>query len=181
VNRDFDELPNDPDLARSASALREEWRLEEEEYTRAAEQHWEHSRTLRDVTRELMHRGDMTAIEVGDVTFTGTIVAVGDDYFQLATPAGAIDVRLAAVPLLVRVIERAQAGGCRGEPGSRTFRARLLEHEMTGRELVVGSSSGRDELHGTIVVGRDQVHVRGGTGDAYLPTAGIAWVYVWRG
>lgn len=176
MHRDFDELPNDPELTVAASALREEWRLEEEEYTRAAEQHWAHSRTLRDVVRELMHRGDVIAIEVGHTTFSGTIVAVGDDYLQLLTPTGPVDVRLDGVPLVVRVIERAQAGGCRAEPGSRSFRARLLEHEMTDGEITVGSSAGRDELSGTIVVGRDQVRVSGGTGETYLPIAGIAWV-----
>jgi hypothetical protein len=179
VDRDFDDLPNDPDLTVAASALREEWRLEEEEYTLAAEQHWAHSRTLRDVARELMHRGDVAAIEVGRSIFTGTIVAVGDDYLQLASPAGAIDVRLTGVPLLVRVIERARAGGCRAEPGSVSFRARLLEHEMSGSEIILGSGSGRDELRGRIVVGRDQVQVSGADGDAYLPIGGIAWARAW--
>jgi hypothetical protein len=175
VTRDFDDLSNDPTLEAPASALREEWRLEEEEYTRAAEQHWAHSRTLRDVARELMHRGDRVALELAGTVYRGTVVAVGDDYLELATAAGSIDVRIAATPLVVRVIERVDAGGCRAEPGSPTFRARLLEHEMIGGDLVVGTTSGSGSLQGSIVVGRDQVRVRSDQSDAYLAIEGIAW------
>lgn len=175
MTRDFDDLPNDPALEAPASALREEWRLEEEEYTRAAEQHWAHGRTLRDVARALMHRGDRVALQLADAVYRGTIVAVGDDYLELATAAGSVDVRITATPLVVRVIERANAGGCRAEPGSQTFRARLLEHEMIGGELVVGTTSGSGPLQGSIVVGRDQVRVTSDQSDAYLPIEAIAW------
>jgi hypothetical protein len=125
---DHDDFAGDPDLGLSAGALREQWRLEEEEYARAAEQQWAHDRTLLDVARELMHRGDTVAIEMADTMFTGIVVAVGGDYLQLLTSGGPVDVCIGGTPLVLRVLERASAGGCRVIPGSQTFRARLLEH-----------------------------------------------------
>ncbi len=173
---DYDDLSGDPDLGTSAAELREQWRLEEEEYIRAAEQHWAHRRTLLDVCRELMHRGDAVAVELVDTTFTGTMVAVGEDYFQLRTAAGAVDVRVTGTALVVRVVKRATAGGCHGEPASRTFRARLLEHEVAGNEVTVGSSAGGERLTGCVFVGRDQVQLRGHGADVYVPLSWIAWM-----
>ena len=178
MSRGFDELPSDPELAHAASSARAEWRRAEEEYVRAAEEHWAHQQTLRDVVRALMHRGDAIAASVGPTTFTGRVVAVGDDWFELDSAGGAVDVRIDAPELEVRVVARARDGGCRGAPGSRSFRARLLEHEMAGVPVVVGGRAGR-EARGELVVGRDQVCVGVPLG-TYLPVRGIAWVRATR-
>ena len=174
MSRGFDELPSDPELAHAASSARAEWRREEEEYLRAAEEHWAHQRSLRDVVRELMHRGDTIAITLGLTVLAGRVVAVGDDWFELDGPAGRTDVRLDASDLVVRVLERAPGGGCRGDAGSRTFRARLLEHEMAGGPVVVGFRDG--EARGELVVGRDQVCVGAPPLGTYVPIRAVTLI-----
>jgi hypothetical protein len=174
VSSGFDDLPSDPELARAASSAREEWRREEEDYLRAAEEHWAHQRTLRDVLRDLMHRGDTITVTLGATTLTGRVLAVGDDWFELDGPGGTTDLRIDTTDLVVRVLERAAAGGCRGDAGSRTFRARLLEHEMAGGPVVVGLRGG--ELRGELVVGRDQVGIGTSPPVTYVPIRGVAFV-----
>jgi len=176
VSRGFDDLPSDPELADAASSARAEWRREEEEYLRAAEEHWAHQRTLRDVVRELMHRGDTIAVSLGPTALTGRVVTVGDDWFELDGPGGAIDLRLDAHELVVRVIERAHDGGRRGDAGPRTFRARLLEHEMAGGPVVVGFGGG-DDVRGELVVGRDQICVGSPPFGTYVPIRAVAWIH----
>lgn len=192
-----DELPrfaDDPDLSGTGAAMRAEWRADEEEYGRAALAQWGHQRRLTDITTELMHRGDTVAVTVVGATFTGTITYVGDDLVTVRTPVGRVDVHtalpvavagdrraLAPAPLVLRVVERAKAGGVR--PGNETsgFRARLHEYEADATELVIGSALVPDEVRGVVTLGRDHVHVRGRDGaETYLPIAWIAYVMPWR-
>jgi hypothetical protein len=183
-----------PDLAAAAGALRDEWRLDEEEYTRAAVQQWTHSRGLIDVARDLLHRGDVVALDLGAKTFTGTIVDVGDDFLRLRTAGGVIDVALQLLvestpgrrgprlvaPVVLRVLQRVRKGGRRGNAGASTLRARLLEYEADEVEVVVGSPLLRDELRGALTVGRDFVAVQArGAEPAFLPIAWVTWVARW--
>jgi hypothetical protein len=177
----FDGLSGDPELESAAGAAREERRVEEEEYARAAARQWARHRDLLDVARELQHRGDTVAIDVGEMSFRGVVAVVGRDYLQLATPAGRVDVPVltgsGALPLVVRVVERARRGGRRAKPGAQTFRARLLEYDADEVDMLIGSVLLRDDLRGRLTVGRDHVVVRGRDGDeTYLPLAWIAWV-----
>jgi hypothetical protein len=177
----FDDLTGDPQLESAAGAAREERRAEEEEYARAAARQWARHRDLLDVARELQHRGDTIAIDVGETSFRGVVAAVGRDYVQVATLAGRVDVPVltsaGALPLVVRVVERARRGGRRAEPGAQTFRARLLEYDADEVDALIGSALLRDDLRGHLTVGRDHVVVRGRGGDeTYLPLAWIAWV-----
>ncbi|MGI8797026.1 MAG: hypothetical protein ACR2IR_10685 [Acidimicrobiia bacterium] len=184
-----------PDLAATAGRLRDEWRAEEEEWSRAAATQWAHGRRLVDIARELMHRGDAVAVTSGRATFTGVVTHVGADLLRLRTAAGSVDVHLAALtaggdggrhvrlpaPVLLRVVERARSGGRRAGGGADSFRACLLEHETEAVEVVVGSLLLDDELRGTVTVGRDQLRVcdRDG-GEVYLPLAWVSWVMPWR-
>jgi hypothetical protein len=177
----FDGVSGDPELESAAGAAREERRTEEEEYARAAARQWARHRDLLDVARELQHRGDTIAIDVGELSFRGVVAAVGRDYLQLATPAGRVDIPVVsasgALPLVVRVVERARRGGRRAEPGAQTFRARLLEYDADDVDALIGSSLLRDDLRGRLTIGRDHVVVRGRDRDeTYLPLAWIAWV-----
>ena len=71
---------------------------------RAAVERWQHRRTLLDVIRECMHRGDTIALRLGDITFTGLVQAIGDDLVALAARDGRVDVRVDGhTPLVVRV------------------------------------------------------------------------------
>jgi len=184
----FDEFADDPDLESVFAVAREEQRAEEEEYTRAAARQWARHRDLIDVARELQHRGDMVSVRVGESVFVGVIDAVGRDYLQLRTDGGRVDIPLVrpnrehgALPLLIRVIRRARAGGRRAEPGASTFRARLLEYDGEEIDAVIGAVVLREELRGRLVVGRDHVvvHDRDG-GQTYLPLGYVAWVKPWR-
>jgi hypothetical protein len=142
----------------SAAAARAEWRADEDEWTRAAVEQWHHGRTLLDVVRDSMHRGDVVALGIGASTATGTICSVGDDFVSVASTAGRVDVRAdPTTPLVLRIVERARRGGTRGEPCT-TFRARLLELEASTTEVEVTTATG-DAPRGRLVVGRDHVAV----------------------
>jgi hypothetical protein len=184
----FDEFSDEPELESVFAAAREERRAEEEEYTRAAARQWARHRDLIDVARELQHRGDTVSLRVGDKVFVGVIDAVGRDYVQVRSDGGHVDVPLVrpgredeSFPLLIRVTQRARAGGRRAEPGAPTFRARLLEYDGEEIDAVIGAVELREELRGRLVVGRDHViiHDRDG-GETYIPLGYVAWVRPWR-
>jgi hypothetical protein len=179
------------DLAGTAGAMREAWRSEEEEYTRAAATQWAHGRRLIDIAHDVMHRGDTVAISAGRVTFTGTVSHVGIDLLRVRTPAGLVDVNLAAVmtgsgatrktrllaPIVLRVVARARAGGRRAGGGSETFRAQLLDYEAEGAMVRVGSVLLDEELRGALSIGRDQLSViDADRRETYIPLAWISWV-----
>ncbi len=163
------------DLA-AAAALRAEWRADEDAWARAALEQWEHDRTLLDVLRTCMHRGDTVAFEFTGRTFVGALSAVGADLARLATTDGSVDAHLdGAAVLVVRVVVAARAGGGRGDRSITTFRARLLHLEGTLVEL--GTRVHDDALIGELGVGRDQVRVLDGDGAArYVPIGSVNWV-----
>jgi hypothetical protein len=159
-----------------AAAIRAVWRAEEESWSRAALEHWEHGRTLADVLRDARDRGDVVTLAYATVTWSGTVVAVGDGVARIdAGTGGPVDVRLAPdAPFVLRV----RAGGLDVAPGGArvtTFTARL--RELDGSSICVGTSVGTVE--GSLRVGRDQVRVTGaGGGVAYVPTGSVWWVRV---
>jgi hypothetical protein len=162
----------------AAAAVRAEWRADEDEWSRAALEHWQHQRTLLDVVRECMHRGDTIALRLPHVTFTGRVRAVGDDIVAIdVLGQSRVDVRVDAyTPIVVRVLERARAGGTRGDAVT-TFRARLLELEMDEHDVELGANGGDEIVCGRLQVGHDHVigHERDGT-SAVIALAAVAWV-----
>ncbi len=193
VGDEFD--AGSPDLGAAAGSMREAWRADEEEWSRAAAAQWAHGRNLVDVARELMHRGDTVAVTAGDATFTGEVTDVGIDVLRLRTAAGSVDVQLVSLttgtaerrlprlpaPVVLRVVARARSGGRSAGGGPETFRARLLQHESDAVEVLIGSALLREDLRGALTVGRDQVRIcdRDG-GETYLPLAWISWVRMVR-
>ena len=161
----------------AASRARAEWRADEEEWTRAAIERWRHERSLLDLLRECMHRGDTIAVCLGGVTFTGRVAAVGDDIVALTLPDGRVDVRGDGdAPLVVRITERARSGGTRGDAVT-TFRARLLELEMVADDVAIGTRGAAEVIRGRLTVGHDHVIIQDGqSGDAVIALAAIAWV-----
>jgi hypothetical protein len=166
---------DDADLA-LAAAVRAEWRADELEWTRAALEQWEHERTLADVLRACMHRGDTVAFEFPARTFVGVVTAVADDVVRLATTDGSVDAQVGPTcAFLLRVVEPARAGGQRGDETIATFRARLLELE--GAVTRVGVAARTDELAGRLGVGRDQISVVDRDGvRRYVPIGSVTWV-----
>ncbi len=168
-------LARHPDLGGFAATLRVEWRDEEEELARAALEQWTHQRTLGDVARELMHRGDNVAVLSNGTAFSGRIIEVGRDVVVVATVLGKVDIHLEA-PVMLRVVERAKSGGTRGG-GVNSFRARMAEREMDGDEVIVGTVLTRHTLRGAIMLGRDHLHVRDRFGaETYVRLADITYV-----
>jgi hypothetical protein len=160
----------------AAAGLRAQWRAEEEQWTRAALERWEHDRTLLDVLRACMHRGDTVALAFADRTFTGVVTAVGADLARVETVDGSVDAHLGATAACsLRVITTARAGGERGDPSVATFRARLLHLE--GGVVQLGVRAPDDAVVGELRVGRDQVSVVDRDGARrYVPITSVSWV-----
>ena len=164
-------------LGDAAAAVRAEWRADEEEWTRAAVERWQHRRTLLDVIRECMLRGDTIALRLGDITFTGLVQGMGDDLVALDARGGRVDVRVDEhTPIVVRVHERARTGGTRGDAIT-NFRARLLELEMDGLNVEIGADAAGGVVGGDITVGRDHVIVHHDEeAETVIALAAVAWV-----
>jgi hypothetical protein len=159
-------------MADDANAIRAEWRAEEDAWTRAAFERWEHERTLADVLRDAMHRGDAVTVSFGEVGWTGELVAVGTDVARIATGGAVVDVRLAPdAPLVVRLRKGRGVGG-RGDGTVTTFAARL--RELDGTCACIGAPG--VVLEGLVRVGRDHVRVADAGDVAYVPVASVGWV-----
>jgi hypothetical protein len=156
-----------------AAAARAEWRAEEAAWTRAAFEQWEHGRSLADVVRDAMHRGDQVSFAHATVTWAGTPLAVGDDIVRVDVGDGSVDVRLApAAPFVLRMWPSAGAGR-RGRETVTTFLARL--RELDGTSVRVGAPA--TELEGELRVGRDQLRLVDRDGRcAYVPIESSWWV-----
>jgi len=171
----------DAGLRARAAELRAEWRAEEEEWTRAAFERFEHGRTLTDVLRAAMHRGDEVLLGLGADALRGVLTHVGDDWCALDTPAGACDVPVAHGAPVVCVVERARRGGVAGDPDApASWRARLLAHEVAGHDCAVGLA-GAHVVTGALRAGADHVVVGHGAypgAETYVPCTAVLWVRV---
>ncbi len=167
-----------PELAAAGAALRAEWRTDEEEWTRAAFERWQHDQTLFDVARDCMHRGDTVVMLSCRRSFQGVVSSVGEDVVRMTTADGRVVVHLGAdAPLALRVAARATAGGARGDRERLTLRAVLLDHETSGAAVELGVATAEYALTGVLRVGRDQVALRSSEGvETYIPTRWVAWV-----
>ena len=174
---------DDGDLRARRAAVRADWRDDEEAWTRAAFEHWEHRRTLVDIVRDCMMRAHEVILTTPHVALRGVITAVGRDALCiLADGQGApTDVQITdRGTIAMRVVGRARSGSVsdarRGRDDDATFRARLLERESMGwAEL--GTFASADVLVGELRVGADHVRVRSpDIGDSYVPMSSVAWV-----
>jgi hypothetical protein len=175
---------DDGDLRARSAAIRAEWRDDEEAWTRAAFEHWEHRRGLVDVLGDCMARSDMVTLTMPHTVLRGVIVAVGRDVVRIVDPGddrpdAAIDVQVGAGgTLALRIVGRARPGA-EGEGGPRndaTFRAYLLEREGPAA-IEVGTFASAEVLVGQLRVSSDHVRVRTCDGDeSYVPMSSVAWV-----
>ena len=158
--------------------MRAEWRDEEEEWTRAAFEHWEHGRTLADIARDCMHRGDTISLATPHVVVRGVIAAVGPDTVRVVDGEATTDVHLVdGAAIVLRVVERARSGGsARHRRGVDVPRA-----AARARDGALPSNSGcsriADVLTGELRVGADHVRVRSRDAiDSFVPMSSVAWV-----
>jgi hypothetical protein len=164
----------DAQLRATAAELHREWRADEEEWSRAALEHFRHGRSLVDVLRDVMHRGDVVVLADDPALARGVLVHVGDDWCRLAAVGGAVEVPVSASSPVVRVVERARCGGRLRDPDSPArWRGRLLELEIAGVACVVELRS--DEAsRGRLLVGGDHVVVVDGAEETYVPFDALA-------
>ena len=168
-----------------AARLRAELRADEEDWTRAAAEHWAHARMLADLAREYAARGDEVLVETSARTFRGVILAVGVDRVDLETADAAVCLRLALSdsvgaplsPFALHRVARARRGGVRPPATPLTFRGRLLELEIAGVPVRVGASVGGSEFAGCVTVGRDHVVVHSAR-ETVLPVCWVSYVAV---
>lgn len=126
-----------------------ELRAETEETERLAAQAGRRKRTLTDVARDLVARGDRVAVGVPGRLFTGVVTYAAGDLLVLQTAGGRVDVNLRA-PAHLRVVERAPSGGAASGDGPSSFKARLFEIEMSGASVELGCTTVGQEQPGTI-------------------------------
>jgi hypothetical protein len=161
------------DWSDRAAAVRAEWRAEEQQWSRAALEQWEHGRALVDIARDAMHRGDTVTFAFPSIVWSGEIIAVGHDVARLDADFSRVDIRLAAdAPFVLRIRSGPRAAG-RTDATMSTFVVRLRERD--GTDVSIGTAHGA--LEGTLRIGRDQLRLtdRDG-GSAYVPIASAWWL-----
>jgi hypothetical protein len=166
------------DLEEVAAAIRSEIRLEAEEAEREAAVSAAMRRDLSDVARELMAHGDTVAVDVGERIFVGPILAVGTDVLTLEAGSWRVDVHLRSL-LRMRVVKRAKSGGRRGSHGgTASFRARLMELQLSGEAVEAGTAGSDEPIIGPVaLVGCDHVAVGNEGGpEWFLPLTSLAFV-----
>jgi hypothetical protein len=156
--------------------LRAEWRAEHEALTNEAVEEWLHGRTLVEVVRECLHRGDRVRATVHGRHFTGDVLEVGTDLVALRTPDGRVDLHVhTSIPLVLQP-ERVRHGGSRGVSVSGSFRGALLAREADP-VVVVGTTVFDEPFEGRVVVGRDHVCVVDGDDhESYVALAAVTFV-----
>jgi hypothetical protein len=169
-----DDLHLDADLRARAADLRREWRADEEEWSRAALEHFRHGRTIIDVLRAAMHRGDVVVLGDGPGAPRGVVVHVGDDWCRLDAAGGVVELPVTGSGPVVRVVEHSRRGGSGGDPHApKAWRARVLELEVARGLCVVELTTG-EKLTGLVLVGGDHVVVSAGGDETYVPMGALA-------
>lgn len=143
------ELFEDPELEALDRRFRDELRAEAEEYERLAAKDLLRSRDLSAVALELLHRGDVVGLVVGDRPFLGTVTYAARGLLCLRTATQEVDVSLTG-PLAIQVVERVRDGGQGRARGAGSFVARLREHEMTRGTVELWCPGLAVELRGVV-------------------------------
>ncbi len=164
------------DLARYLrQGVGQEWRAELEATEFETHQDRLRRRTLRDIAKMLLHRGDRLTMRTGQLQLTGEVVGGGRDYVTINTEHLCADARLDRVALRVT---RRSSGGVEARGTAPTWRARLTEMELTQEMVEVYAPSLGVSQPGRIrVVAADHLWLMDPTGfDSYLPLEEIAVV-----
>jgi len=165
-----------PDLARFLrQGVGQEWRAELEATEFETHQDRLRRRTLRDVARMLLHRGDRLTVQAGALKLSGHVTAGGTDYVTINTNHLCADARLGMVAL--RVTKR-RSGGAQAGGMPSTWRARLTQMELTQETVQVHAPSLGVSLEGRIrAVAVDHVWLVDAAGfDIYVPFEEISVV-----
>ncbi len=161
------------DMDKVASFMDAEVRAEQAEYEAMALQaHWR-SRSVADVARELMIRGDQIEVVTATRHLSGTMHHVGADFCVMATPAGPVDVSLSTLTSL-RVVRLVRAGGRPPGSGANTLRARMTEHQTSKTPLTVLLTDGEVVAGMVDAAAPDHLLLRTATGHLAVPWPVVA-------
>lgn len=124
-------------------------------------------RSMVDAMADLAARGDRVRVTCGTSSLTGILTfAVGNLAILVAGDTEA-NVNLAG-PAIVALVEESRRGGVPTRGGSRSFRARLLEFELSGEPVtVVGPFFSEQGAIGSVAA--DHVVLDRGSGEMYVP------------
>ncbi|MFQ5522230.1 MAG: hypothetical protein ACE5F5_01445 [Acidimicrobiia bacterium] len=131
----------DPDLAAELrSGPGREWAEDAAEDERLTELLRRRRLHLKDVMRDFAHRGARVSVDAGGHSFSGVLIAAGDDYGTLEGAGQVTEVRYEAGAWSVIVIDR----GTPEEPilNAVTFKARLHEHAAARTRIQLGLEGG---------------------------------------
>ena len=148
----------DPDLA---SELRQgagrEWVEEAAEDERLTELLRRRRQTLGDQAKGLVNRGDRVSVEFGGHSFSGAVVAAGEDYATVEGPGQAADIKLDEARWSVLTTDTPADT----EPGGlESFRAVLHEHASAGRVIRFALPGGDLVIGRVVVIATDHVEMR---------------------
>lgn len=147
--RPGDQEPPEALLRRLEARLDTALRAEQAEYEELAARGALRDRDLSRVALELLHRGDLVAVETAALSVSGRVVYAAGDLAILLTAGGELDVNLAA-PLMLTVVERSRSGGASRGVGAPSFKARLCEHEAAGARVEIGTRLPLRAVTGTL-------------------------------
>ncbi len=157
--------PQDPGLARR---LDREMRSHLAEAEREAELLAARRRTLSDVARRAVERGDLITVAVGARELTGTGIYARRDLLTLATSQALAEIHLGATEW-IRVDQPGAHGGRTSPVEAESFEARLRLIEIGTEAIELWGRYGRPRVHGTLTaVGRDHVMVRAPDGRTWF-------------
>lgn len=166
----------DDELARALRARRRDMvRADAEEDEALAALAHLRARTLDDLAREAVNRGDELSVRAGTRVWQGTAIDAGASWLCVHNGAQTIDIRLEAITLLTVVRTVRDGGGPLGT-GARSWRARMAERELTGEVVEVGLVDGQSLGGRLVAAAGDHLLIDARTGRSVAPTAAIAWV-----
>ena len=170
----------DRELDDLASELRRrvgpEWRADAEAAEREAARAARRRRSVADVARIHMARGDEVVLALPGRRFAGAVRAAAGDLVALDTPTGRVDVRVTG-PVTLTVTRASAGAGREPRAGAGSFLARLRELEMEARPVRLGLSGHAEELSGRLAVAADDhVVLDTGEGEVVVALAGLLWV-----
>lgn len=164
-------MPDDPldDLARTLrQGVGDELRQEAAEDEALSELQRRRRASLADSVREAVHRGDRLVVTTAGLTLASPVTAVGSDYLVLDDGERVADVRLEGA---VITVEPRSHGGHTAPADSRTWKARLAEHEQLGSDVEVVTHGGQ-RVSGVIEVSAsDHIAIRAPEGTLSLVLA----------
>lgn len=148
---------------------------EEDEY--AARKVQLRSRTLEQVAFELLSRGDTVVVAAGDTRLTGIVVHAKGDLVTVETPQGARVHAHLDGPVVLKVTQRATAGGrSRDRLAADSFLALLREMEVDEVPVEIVAPTVGEIVAGAVdAVTPDHVMVTGLQGETwFVPLGAIA-------